>query len=76
MKKPTFYFINYKGERTRARSSNHPYTYALVVKKDDEEYVYCCSSTKEGCEKALRQQQRWTPNMDTSLYRIVELFAE
>lgn len=76
MKKTIFYFINFKGEKTKARCSNHPYTHALVVKKDNDELVYCCSSTKEGCEKALRTQQRWTPQMDVSLYRIVELFAE
>lgn len=76
MKKPTFYFINFKGEKTRARSSDHPYKYALVKKVDDEEYVYCCSTTKDGCEKRLRQQLNWTPNMDISLYRIVELFTD
>ena len=77
MKKPTFYFINYKGEKTRARSSNHPYTHALIQKTSKgEEIAVMCSSKKEGCEKELSQLKRWNPELDLTAFRIAEIFKE
>lgn len=59
MKKPTYYFINYKGEKTRARNSANEYKYGLVQKwKDGEEHCIKCSIKKEIIEAEFKYMTR------------------
>lgn len=81
MKNPTYYFINYKGEKQRARSSANEYKYGLAVrwgkeeKENEEEYCVKCSIRKDIIESEIRyllKYDRTTPER----IRVVEVFKE
>lgn len=76
MKKDTYYFINYKGEKTRARNSANEYKYGLTIMINGEETCIKCSIRKDIIESEIKYLLKYNSEVTPDTIRIVEVFKE